>query len=264
MRLYVDVEKINSNLKSLSTEVESFSNALSSYSSATINCPLQELSGILDSYKESIGNDLDKLNTSSHEYNTLVEECCSEYQSNENKTQTINIDKIEEIIKNNTEITSDYKGNASNKLNKIQTLEYTNSNKVTDVMQSVAQAAINNSGGGYDNNCQIWAENVWQNATGIQKKPVGTAYETYLSYGVSTSKENIPVGAFVFGSGASTTDGINNPAGHVGIYVGDGMVADQGGVVTLDKWLSWQKANCDGHQGWIGWGWQNGIDLTKA
>ena len=136
--------------------------------------------------------------------------------------------------------------------------------KVNSTMQNVADVASTNSGGGYDNMCEAWAEVQWENATGIGRQPQPSAYDAWQNFGVSTSKDNIPVGAMVYGSGSPTVDSVNNPYGHVGIYVGNGMVADQGGVVNMDTWLSWQNANCDGHTGWIGWGWQNGVDLTKA
>ena len=134
--------------------------------------------------------------------------------------------------------------------------------EVTQAMQSVADVASANSGGGYDNYCEAWAEIQWQNATGITRDNQASAYDAWQNFGVSTSMDNIPVGAMVYGSGHG--DGNYNPYGHVGIYVGDGMVADQGGVQTMEQWLSWQTANCDGHVGYIGWGWQNGVDLTKA
>ena len=263
MKLVADVDSISSNLNALSTEIESFSSAVSSYDGASINCSLEEVSGVLDSFKNAIGDELNKLNTSSHEYNTLVEECCNEYKANEEKTQSISIDSIDEIVKNNSDITFDYQGEAATKLTKIPSTEFASSGRVTDIMQKIADVASNNSGGGYDNMCEAWAELQWQNATGMARECQPSTYDAYKAWGVSTSKDNIPVGAMVYGSGSPTVDSVNNPYGHVGIYVGDGMVADQGGVVSLDQWISWQHANCDGHQGWLGWGWQNGIDLTK-
>lgn len=125
MKLVADVDKINSNLTSLSTEVDDFNKAVSTYNGASINCPVEEISGVLDSYKSSIGDDLEKLNTSSQEYKTLVEECCTDYKANEEKTQTINVDKIAEIISNNKDVTVDYKGNAASKLTGLPSTELT-------------------------------------------------------------------------------------------------------------------------------------------
>ena len=140
----------------------------------------------------------------------------------------------------------------------------TNTGVVTDAQQHIADVASVSSGGGYDGYCEAWAEVTWQNATGIQRQNQVSAYDAWKNFGVSTSRDNIPVGAMVYGSGSDTVGGNNNPYGHVGIYLGNGQVADQGGVVSMDTWLSWQTANCDGHVGYIGWGWQNGVDLSKA
>ena len=128
------------------------------------------------------------------------------------------------------------------------------------IMTSLANYAVAVSGGGYDGSCEAWAEKTWETATGIQRQNQIGAYQAWENFGVSDSRDNIPVGAMVYGSG-SGSDGAQY--GHVGIYVGDGKVADQGGVKDLDSWLSWQTANCHGHTGWIGWGWQNNIDLSK-
>ena len=127
-------------------------------------------------------------------------------------------------------------------------------------MQGVADYAVSASGGGYDGSCERWAEVTWENATGITRQNQEGAYQAWEQFGVSESRDNIPVGAMVYGSG-SGSDGAQ--WGHVGIYVGDGMVADQGGVTDIDSWVSWQTADCHGHTGWIGWGWQNNIDLSK-
>ena len=116
MKLLADVDTITSNLSPLTTSIEDYTTAVSTFEGASINCPLDEIKGALDSFKNSIGEDLNKLNTSSHEYNTLVEECCSEYKSNESNTQEISAEQIIDIIKNCTEITSKYEGNAKVKL----------------------------------------------------------------------------------------------------------------------------------------------------
>ena len=116
MKLLADVDTITSNLSPLSISIEDFSSAISAFDGASINCSLSEVSGILDSYKSSISDDLNKLNTSSHEYNSLVEECCNEYKANEENIQDISAEKLKEIIKNCAEITSKYEGNAKIKL----------------------------------------------------------------------------------------------------------------------------------------------------
>ncbi len=265
MKLVADLDTISSNLGPLSTEIDSFSSAVSSFNSASINCPVEDISEILDSYKNSISEELNQLNTSSHEYTTLVEECCSEYRANEENNQTIDISIFNDMITNNKEATIDYNGSASSRLTNIPIAEFKGITGIAnDLMQAVANKAANNSGGGYDNMCEAWAEIQWENATGITRQAKVSAYDAWQSWGVSTSMTDIPVGAMVYGSGSPTVDNYNNPYGHVAIYIGDGMVADQGGVTSIENWISWQNANCDGYVGYIGWGWQNGLDLTQT
>lgn len=116
MKLVADVDKIQSNLVSLSSSVEEFSSAVNSYNGANIDCSLEEVSGILNDYKTSIGQDLSNLDTSSNEYKNLVDECCNEYKANEENIQSIDIEYIKDIISNNRDVTIDYKGNAKNAL----------------------------------------------------------------------------------------------------------------------------------------------------
>ena len=116
MKLVADVDTITSNLKPLTTSIEDFTSAVSAFDGASINCPLNEVSGVLDSYKSSISDDLNKLNKSSHEYNDLVTDCCSKYKANEEKTQSLDIEKLADIISNCSEISFDYEGSAAKKL----------------------------------------------------------------------------------------------------------------------------------------------------
>lgn len=116
MKLVADVDTITSNLSPLTTSIEDYTTAVSKYDSESIKCTLDEINGALNSFKNSISEDLNELNKSSHEYNTLVEECCSEYKSNESNTKEISAEQIIDIIKNCTEITSKYEGNAKVKL----------------------------------------------------------------------------------------------------------------------------------------------------
>lgn len=123
MKLVADVDTITSNLNPLSTTIEDFNSAVSAYDGASINCSLEEVSGVLDSYKSSIGEDLNKINTSSHEYNTLVEECCNEYKANEEKSQAISMDVINDIISKCEDVTIDYQGEAAKKLTGLPSTE---------------------------------------------------------------------------------------------------------------------------------------------
>ena len=119
MKLVADVDTITSNLGPLTTTIEDYSSAVSAYDGASINCSLEEVSGILDSYKQSIGEDLNKINTSSHEYNDLVEDCCNEYKANEANIQDISAEALIDIVKKCEEITSKYEGSAKDKLTKL-------------------------------------------------------------------------------------------------------------------------------------------------
>ena len=122
MKLVADVDKIISNLKVLSNTVDDYSSAVSSYDNETIECSLDEIKGVLKKYKDSVSDDLNKLNTSSHEYNTLIEECCNEYKSNESNIKEISLEPIADIVKSSPELFSaDYKGEAANKLTGLPT-----------------------------------------------------------------------------------------------------------------------------------------------
>ena len=146
--------------------------------------------------------------------------------------------------------------------------DYNYNGVVTETMQKVVDEAKRRAGEGYDQACEAWAEEVWASATGGNRIYKNSAYDAWVDYKVSDSKENIPPGAMVYGSGApycvpGECYGTANPYGHVGIYVGNGQVADQGGVKDLESWLGWQHADCNGQTGWFGWGWYGDVDLTK-
>ena len=121
-----------------------------------------------------------------------------------------------------------------------------------DISERIVQAAQNtpSPGAGY---CQKWVRLVYVNA-GLENAQYGSAYEAYQHCCVSEDMNNIPVGAAVYGTGVRW-------AGHVGIYIGNGMVMDNVGQIktqTLEEWLSWQHNTLDGKTGWLGWGWQSG------
>lgn len=119
MKLVADIDTITSNLSPLSTAIEDYSSAVSAFNGAKIECPLEEVSDLFNSYKNDIGENLSKINTGSHDYNNLVTECCNEYKANEENVQDIDAQLMIEIVQKCKEITSDYKGNASIKLTKL-------------------------------------------------------------------------------------------------------------------------------------------------
>ena len=130
----------------------------------------------------------------------------------------------------------------------------------TDLQQRVANEAINNAYAyphtpGY---CEQWAEAVYR-GVGINVPYMGCAGEAGTAWIVSSSMSDIPVGAMVFGwSGRGTTHAGHN-AGHVGIYIGNGMVMsnDSTGIETMSV-ETWGR-----YSPWRGWGWPGGIDLSK-
>ena len=140
MKLVADIDTIKSNIEPLSNEVETFSSAVSSFFGSNIDCPLDEIKGALDSYKESIADDLDKLNTSSGQYLNLVDECCVEYKNNEENNNSIDISVINDFISNNPEVTFNYDGKAaetlinlpSTILNRITAEKYINVNALKE------------------------------------------------------------------------------------------------------------------------------------
>ena len=125
---------------------------------------------------------------------------------------------------------------------------------MTDVSQAILNAASStpSRGQGW---CLAWVNDVYDNA-GVGSIRYATAYESWLANGISTDMSAIPIGAAVYATGLAS-----NGAGHVGIYIGGGMVMDNQGpivVSTMEEWLSWQTDVIGGQQGWLGWGWCDG------
>lgn len=128
--------------------------------------------------------------------------------------------------------------------------------------QAVVEHATNNNGTFpcTANYCAAWVTGIYQ-AAGVEA-PTGNAidmWENYKDTG-STSRDNIPVGAVVCGSGVGE---MGAEYGHVGIYLGNGRIANNIGSFqianSIDEWVSWQTATCHGYTGWIGWVAPNGL-----
>lgn len=136
---------------------------------------------------------------------------------------------------------------------------------VTDAMSKVVEQARANAGApGYDQYCQKWVSDTWEQATGMTTTRLPSAWDAWQAWQVSTDMDNIPPGANVYASGwPYYSSGISNPYGHVGIYLGNNQVADYSKIWDLEEWINAQYANCNGHYGWLGWGWENGVDLTQ-
>ena len=118
--------------------------------------------------------------------------------------------------------------------------------KVAEIAQNSAAYGIE-AKAGY---CQAWVYLVYYEAGACpQYTTADCAIHAGQKWGVSTDWSQIQVGATVYGYSHSKW-------GHVGIYIGNGMVAHNiGGVAIddLDTWISRYNGVC--------WGW-NGVDLT--
>lgn len=97
--------------------------------------------------------------------------------------------------------------------------------------------------------CEGWVADVYNVAVNNR----GYAYSAITAgraWSVSKDWSQIQVGATVYGYAG-------NPYGHVGIYIGGGMVAHNIGgvkVESLEHWISWYNGVC--------WGWENGYNLS--
>lgn len=107
--------------------------------------------------------------------------------------------------------------------------------------------------------CQKWVAVIYQKAGQSSFQSRACATEAANDWLISKSKKNIPIGATVYGTHSyGNVPCGNHDAGHVGIYVGKGMVASNEGPITIkpiDEWIS--------VYGWRGWGWNGGEDFSK-
>lgn len=138
--------------------------------------------------------------------------------------------------------------------------------KMTSAMQKVCDAARNGKStrsakAGY---CAAWVSGVYQYALGYYPGHNAIDYWKLWSSSGSRDSKNIPPGAAVVGTGSGTQ------WGHVGIYVGNGQVAENIGgyrVISLERWISWQNSKPSriaGEKGWIGWVWPCKKDLSRS
>lgn len=107
--------------------------------------------------------------------------------------------------------------------------------------------------------CQAWVANVYQAAGQNPRQSKPCATEAGNAFIWSGSKNNIPVGATVYGHSYNyNTKCGNHDAGHVGIYVGNGKVVSRENKVqvkTLTQWIE--------NYGWRGWGWNGNQDFSQ-
>ena len=101
--------------------------------------------------------------------------------------------------------------------------------------------------------CEMWAEQVYR-AAGVQVNNWCCAGRNGVTNVVSTDSSNIPVGAMVYNDPAvynsHTTCSCGMNAGHVGIYIGNGMIISNIGGSSTDTLESWTS-----YYGFGGWGW---------
>lgn len=122
---------------------------------------------------------------------------------------------------------------------------------VNDTQKKIVAVATNSAKYGISARsgyCQAWVADVYQAVTGSR----GSAHCALCAadmWAVSNDFSQIPVGATVYGYSSSQY-------GHVGIYIGNGMVAHNIGEIEIQSLESWIKT----YKGFA-WGWENGIKI---
>lgn len=133
----------------------------------------------------------------------------------------------------------------------IKDLDFSNET-VNDTQKKIVAVATNSAKYGISARsgyCQAWVADVYQAVTGSR----GSAHCALCAadmWAVSSDFSQIPVGATVYGYSSSKY-------GHVGIYIGNGMVAHNIGEIKIQSLESWVKT----YKGFA-WGWENGKELV--
>lgn len=124
--------------------------------------------------------------------------------------------------------------------------------KIAEIAKNSARYGIKTVSG----RCLAWVNDVYQEA-GIDVNPrTCCAFCSGYKYGVSKDFSNVPIGAAIYTDSSTTLGKIY---GHVGIYLGDGLVADNVGYVrisTLEKFISGHSARC--------WGWTTSTPVNAS
>ena len=134
----------------------------------------------------------------------------------------------------------------------IKDLDFSNET-VNDTQKKIVAVATNSAKYGISARsgyCQAWVADVYQAVTGSR----GSAHCALCAadmWAVSSDFSQIPVGATVYGYSSSQY-------GHVGIYIGNGMVAHNIGEIKIQSLESWVKT----YKGFA-WGWENGNILVN-
>ena len=133
----------------------------------------------------------------------------------------------------------------------IKGLDFSNET-VNDTQKKIVAVATNSAKYGISARsgyCQAWVADVYQAVTGSR----GSAHCALCAadmWAVSSDFSQIPVGTTVYGYSSSKY-------GHVGIYIGNGMVAHNIGEIKIQSLESWVKT----YKGFA-WGFENGKNLV--
>lgn len=132
----------------------------------------------------------------------------------------------------------------------IKGLDFSNET-VNDTQKKIVAVATNSAKYGISARsgyCQAWVADVYQAVTGSR----GSAHCALCAadmWTVSSDFSQIHVGATVYGYSSSQY-------GHVGIYIGNGMVVHNIGEIKIQSLESWIKT----YKGFA-WGWENANKL---
>lgn len=124
---------------------------------------------------------------------------------------------------------------------------------VNETQKKIVTVATNSSSYGISAKsgyCQAWVADVYQAVTGSR----GSAHCALCAadmWAVSSDWSKIQVGATIYGYSSSQY-------GHVGIYIGNGMVAHNIGYIKIEPIKDWIKT----YKGFC-WGWENGKTLKN-
>lgn len=126
---------------------------------------------------------------------------------------------------------------------------------VSDRQQRMVDVALSYLGNtGYNGYCQKFVRVVGEKI-GLPSGGAPTALDACDWWRVSTSMDNIPVGATVY-LRSKKRSSLGYKYGHVGIYIGNGQVVHAQETVKQSS-LSSMLNSYD----YLGWGWQAGVDL---
>ena len=137
--------------------------------------------------------------------------------------------------------------------------------EATEIQKRIAENAKMNNGWypatyGY---CAQWVAGIYANSGATRS--YGNAIDYWVKWGnpEQASKSNVPIGAAVITTGDPNW-------GHIGIYIGNGMVASNLGGVKIEPLATFgdsapvytgYEASMRGKQGYLGWVWPDGIAL---